>query len=1566
MPLSRFHPAVRSWFEERFREPTPPQRAGWEAIRRGEHTLIAAPTGSGKTLAAFLHALDALLREGVAGGATTRRSGESPVASGPPAADAGGDRVPGDPDGLPLPDETRVVYVSPLKALSADIHRNLAEPRREIRQVAEAMGLPRVRITAAVRSGDTTQAERQAMVRTPPHILVTTPESLYLLLTARRSREMLRTVRTVIVDEIHAVVESRRGSHLALSLERLEHVAGRPLQRIGLSATQRPIEEVARFLVGGRNVRADGTPECTIVDEGHLRELELGLELPSSPLEAVVAHEVWEEIFDRLAELIGEHRTTLVFVNTRRMAERVARMLSERVGEEAVMAHHGSLSKEVRLDAESRLKEGRLRALVATASLELGIDIGHVDLVCQLGSPNRITAFLQRVGRSGHTVVGTPKGRLFPLSRDDLIECAALQRAARTGTLDHLILLERPLDVLAQQVVAEVAAEEWEETGLFELLRGAYPYRELARETFDEIVHMLAHGFRTRRGRRGAYVHHDAVNGRLRPRRGARLAAITSGGAIPDQADFRVILEPEATYIGTLNEDFAVESSRGDIFQLGNSSWEILKVETGVVRVADAHGQPPTIPFWFGEAPARSDELSAEVAGLRAEVDRRLGAAGRAAAEECAAWLRSEYGIPPAAADQIVTYLADAKHLLGVLPSLETLVLERFFDEAGGMQLVLHSPYGSRVNRAWGLALRKRFCRSFNFELQAAATENGLLLSLGPQHSFPLEDVFRFLNPETVRDVLVQAVLDNPLFETRWRWNSTISLAVRRWRGGSRTPPQIQRMEAEDLLASVFPDAVACFENIEGGEREIPEHPLVDQAIEDCLTDAMDLERLLKVLRKVRAGELRLVARDTPEPSPLCHELLTARPYAFLDDAPAEERRTLAVYARRAMEPSAANELGALDLAAIERVREEAWPEPRDAEELHDALMVTGFLTEEEGRRGRAGTSWDGWFAELVAAGRATRVRLPPAVLWLAAERLSELRAVHPGARARPDVVPPAAFAAEPASREEAVKQLLRGRTEALGPVTETELGAPLGLDPAETTAALLALEAEGAVLRGSFTPGRGREPGFDSARIGGSGTHPLHVAGPKERTESQPPTREWCDRRLLARIHRYTLARLRSEIEPVTASDFMRFLCAWQRLSGEERGAGLEGLAAVIEQLDGYELPAAAWEPDVLAGRCESYEPEHLDALCLTGRLLWGRLSAPDGDGRNGEADGSRVGEAGPTGRRTGKNSASFGTGPLRSSPVAFLQRERAAAWIELARPAPKWDRLTSYARRVAEILAQRGASFFHELVDGSGLLATRVEMALGELVAHGVATADSFTGLRALLTPSNRRPPVGGAKGRRRGRFAPYGVETAGRWSLLREPPVAEAASTPREGREPGAVGRVPRRAGRRDAAYREAVEAFAVLLLRRYGVVFRRLLARETLAPAWRDLLLVYRRLEARGEIRGGRFVAGFSGEQFALPEAVGKLRGTRRAEPTGRLVTISAADPLNLIGVLTPGDRIPALATNRVVLRDGVPVAAHEAGATRILVHREPPDPREVERALRRRVPPALRWYLWRAG
>jgi ATP-dependent Lhr-like helicase len=1444
MPLSGFHPIIQAWFRGRFQEPTQAQALGWPAIAQGRHTLIAAPTGSGKTLAAFLTCLDRLVRAGLQG---------------------------------EMPESTEVLYVSPLKALSNDIQRNLAEPLAEIQALAEQAGTPLPEIRVAVRTGDTLPAQRRAMAKTPPHILITTPESLFILLTSQSGRRALAGVRTLILDEIHAVADDKRGSHLALSVERLCALAGGPVTRIGLSATQRPIEEMARFLVGSQGLRADGTPDCLIVDTGHARTLDLALELPPGlELGPIATHELWGLALDRIAELARAHRTTLVFVNTRRLVERVAHQLSLRLGEEAVVAHHGSLSRETRLAAEQRLKGGQVQVCVATASLELGIDIGLVDLVCQVGSPRSIGVLIQRVGRSGHSLGATPKGRLFPLTRDELLECTALLRAVRGGNLDRLSVPPWPLDVLGQQIVAACACEEWEEDALYDLCRRAYPYHDLPREKYAGVVEMLSQGIARRWGRGSAYLHRDGVHHRLRARRGARLAALTSGGAIPNNADYDVVAEPQGTLVGTVNEDFAVESMAGDIFLLGNTPWRIRRVEQGRVRVEDAHGSAPTIPFWLGEAPARTTELSQEVSALRHELDGRLGDPAGAAA-----WLTLEAGIPGDAAEQAVAYLAEGKRVLGAVPTRQRVIAERFFDEAGGTQLVIHSPYGARINRAWGLALRKRLCRTFNFELQASATDDGINISLGPQHSFPLADVFRFLSSRSVADVLLQAVFQAPLFNIRWRWNAARFLAVLRHTGGRKVPMPLQRMRADDLLAAVFPAQLACQDNaLAAADIQAPDHPLVFETVRDCLTEALDLEGLTALLRSIEGEEVEVYARDTPQPSVFAHQILNAMPYAFLDDAPLEERRSRAVALRRAL-PEDAGDLGALDTQAIEAAARDAWPAIRDAHELHDALLTLGVLPEAEAGRGAGGPASQerrSWFEALVADGRALRLRLPDGSdAWVAAESALLVAAAYPDARLEPaslatthpeillspppeggGIMPPPSgggipmnletasrSSSPPPAEDGAVVALVRGWAECLGPFTAAELAARLELALSRVQAALARLEGEGLLLRGRFTPGTGDE--------------------------------ELCDRRILARIHRATVARLRREVEPVPAAAFLRFLLRWQHAAPSTRLHGDGGLLEVVEQLQGFEAPAASWEAELLPARVADYDPTMLDRLCFSGDVVWGRFVARS---VNGETAVPRT----PLTR----------TGPLTlglREDLPWLLEERSGGVPEF----------TGAARDVMDFLTQRGASFVSDIVAGAPRLPVEVEDALWQLVAAGLVTADGFGALRGLISGAARRRP----------RSSPFRRNPrrrlhASRWSLLQTvvPPA-------------------------------HALESRAAQLLRRYGVVFPELLAREVCAPSWRSLLQVFRRAEARGEIRGGRFVAGFVGEQFALPEAVEALRTVARSQPVGALVRLSACDPLNLVGGLTPGPRVTAILGNRVVFQDGVPVAAREGDEVRFI-------------------------------
>ncbi|MGI8451632.1 MAG: DEAD/DEAH box helicase [Streptosporangiaceae bacterium] len=1433
--MELFHPAVRSWFESRFPAgPTEPQAAGWPEIAAGRHTLIAAPTGSGKTLAAFLVCIDRIYR---AHDADRREPGTS------------AERAPG----------PQVVYVSPLKALAVDIWQNLEAPLAEIADTAARMGLPAPGIRVAVRTGDTAAAERAAMVRHPPDFLITTPESLYLLVTAERTRAMLAPVRTVIVDEIHAVAGNKRGSHLALTLERLEHLAAEPVQRIGLSATQRPIETVARLLVGAGPGRSapDGSPRCAIVDSGHRRELDLALELPGDEPGAVASAEQMDEILDLIAGHVLRHRTTLVFVNTRRMAERVAHQLGGRLGEGQVAAHHGSLSKDRRQRVESRLRSGDPRALVATASLELGIDIGPVELVCQIGSPRSFGTFLQRVGRSNHSRGGIPAGRLYPTTRDELVESAALLHGARSGRLDALQVPAGPLDILAQQMVAECAAEDWAEDDLLALVRRAAPFAELSAEDFGEVAEMVSEGIRTGRGRRAAYLHRDRVSGRLAGRRGARLAALTSGGAIPELGDFRVLAEPDGSLVGTVNEDWAIESMACDVFLLGTTSWRIRRVEPGVVRVVDAQGAPPSVPFWLGEAPGRTVELSEEVCALRKAVAERLGSGGPS---EAAAWLKAECGIGADAADVITAYLGTALAQLGLLPDMDTIVLERFFDESGGMQLVGHAPFGARLNRALGLALRQRFCVTFDFELQAAASDDAILLSLGPQHSFPLEQVPRFLASRTVEGVVRQAVLTSPMFTARWRWNLNRSLAVLRMRGGKKNPPAIQRMEADDLMAAVFPTLAACQENVAPGPLEIPDHVLVRQTLEDCLREAMDIDGLAELVGAIESGRVTVVVRDTTEPSVLAHEILNGRPFTFLDDAPLEERRSRAIPLRRGL-PVEPHELGRLDPGAIERVASQVRPDPRDAGELHDLLMTLTAV--------RPDADWQPWFDELARDRRAVSVYGPAGVFWCAVERRPSIEALFPDAAVAPDHPCPvqAGGPASPPDPDVAAADMLRGHLDCRGPSTVTDLAQATGLPPADIGIALARLEEEGFAIRGRFT-----QAGPDAQ------------AGPDKSTDE-----EFCARRLLARIHAYTRQRQRREIEPVTARDFMRFLLRWQHVAPGTRVEGRLGVLSVIEQLQGYELAAGAWENSVLATRVEGYRREWLDEVCLSGQVIWGRLSV-----RGSEPD--------PVPKRSGLV-------PSRATPITLAIRDDLPWLLRAARgdlaPAEPGPGRT---QDVIGALRRHGALFRPDLATVTGRLPGEVEEALWDGVARGLITADGFRAVRSLLQRSSAHRPQrpSGLRGLRQGRSRP-GTASAGRWSLL---PVPSAGADPDE-----------------------LAEAVAEQLIVRWGVVFHDLLARENLAVPWREILWALRRMEARGTIRGGRFVAGFSGEQFAHPDAIDVLRTVRKQRPPGETVQISAADPVNLTSVVLPGPRIPAIPSNTVTYIDGAVAPAAPPAAAR---------------------------------
>ena len=1249
----------------------------------------------------------------------------------------------------------------------------------------------------------------------------------------------------------------------------------------------------------------------------------MAVEVPPSELGPIASNEMWGEIYDRIAELALQHRSTLVFVNTRRLAERVALHLGERIGEELVAAHHGSLARKLRLNAERKLKNGEIRLLVATASLELGIDIGNVDLVCQINSPRAIAVALQRVGRAGHWRGAVPKGRLFATTRDDLVECAATVRAIKQGDLDRIQIPTAPLDILAQQIVAMCSCEDWDEDALFECVRRAYPYGQLRREDYDRVLEMLSQGIAAKRGRYGAYLFRDMVNRRLRGRRGARLAAITSGGAIPDTALFTVVAQPDEIVVGTLDEDFAVESNAGDIMLLGNTSWRIRRVESnsGRVLVEDAHGAPPSIPFWRGEAPARTDELSHHVAELRERVSALLpntapvavpanpelkqeevrrgtplgapsqssftqaepasagdtssprprahlrGIESSAEVQNAVAWLKDECGLDDSGAEQLIEYIVTGRAVLTEVPTQDCIIAERFFDEAGGMQLIIHAPFGGRINKAWGLALRKRFCRSFNFELQAAATDNGLNIALAEQHSFPLSDVFHYLQSETVQGILEQAALASPIFATRWRWDANRSLALLRFQGGKKVPPQIQRIRSDDLMASVFPDVAACQENIVG-DIKIPEHPLIQEVMKDVLTEAMDVDGLRRVLDGIRSGAIRTLAVDTPVPSQFSHEILNANPYAYLDDAPLEERRARAVQMRRVLPEAVLQEVGRLDQTAIARVREEARPDVRDSDELHDVLQTLVAVPEEiaDGEWQDAITSWQPFVAELMEGWRVVRARANERRYFIASERAKDFALIFPDAKF--EVTPPD-LPSNTASRDGALLAMVTGWMMHCGPVTSSALAYWLGLSAAEVEQALLRMEASGSILRGNFTglcilPFR-QNQAKGWATQGGPATIP-----------SELQNVEWCDRRLLARIHHLTVATLRKQVEPVIAAQYMRWLLRWQHVTPQSQLAGERGLLEAVRQLQGFEIPANAWEKHILAARVNKYDPAWLDQLCLTGAVGWGRLSPHP----------ATLEDSGGGRRRVV---------PTSVAPITFFVRDD-SDWMQPRHgdDEQNFDRvLSESARSVLEFLRRRGASFFADIVRGTDRLKAEIETALWELVAAGVVTADGFENLRSLINP-RRRNATGSPKLTRP-------RHTGGRWSLL----------YPGEGTDRSKV-----------------VEATCWMLLRRYGVVFRETLVRESNLPKWRELLIAFRRLEDRGEVRGGRFVNGFLGEQFALSEAVESLRAMRNLPASGEVVTVSAADPLNLVGFIVPGERVAAISGKFVTFRDGVPIEEAE--------------------------------------
>ena len=1408
-PTSMFHPAVAAWFDARFPSgPTEPQRRAWPEIATGRDVLVAAPTGTGKTLTGFLVAIDAAWR--------AHDAGEAPLA-GP-----------------------RVVYLSPLRALAADVSENLEVPLAGIEAAARELGLDGPRLRVGLRTGDSTPAERTALRKRPPDLLVTTPESLYLLLTSASGRAMFAHTEAVVVDEIHAVCRDKRGSHLALSLERLDRLVadqGRRLQRIGLSATQRPIETVAAMLSGV----APGRQGPVVVDCSAPREFDVGIELPGAELETAASTEQMADVLDRIAGHVVAHRTTLVFVNTRRMAERVAHQLAERLSPDelgvddanlVVAAHHGSLSTARRRNVEARLRAGDLRALVATASLELGIDVGPVELVCQVGSPRAIGTFLQRIGRANHQVGGVPKGRLYPLNRDELVECTALLAGVRAGDLDRLVPPVAPLDILVQQLVAEVAARgEMGLVELFEMVTAAAPFASLSRERFDEAIELASKGIVTGRGRRGAHLHLDAVNGVVRPRRSAGLAALLGAGAIPELGEYRVVLDPDNVTVGSVHEDFAIEASVGDIFLLGTHSWRVLKVETGTVRVGDAQGLAPTTPFWLGEAPARSVELSLQVSALRALVETHLVAGDP---DEARRAVRASAGVDEDVAAMVVAYLEAARRALGVLPTADHLVVERFFDDNEAAQLVVHSPLGGRINRALGLALRKRFCVTFDFELQAAANDDAVTIALGPHHSFPLSDVVKLVPAGRAKEILTQAVLPLPMLAARWRWNVARALVMPRATTRGRRPIHLQRMEADDLMAATWPSLAACQENAPAGPIPIPDHPLVRQTVDDVLFEPLDVVGLEALLASIASGAVTVSFVESAEPSVLAHGILNGAPFTFLDDAPLEERRSRAVGLTRGLGalgpdglPSGPVASDPLDESVVAEVLATAVPRVRSADELHELLDDLVMV--------RPVARWEHLAAELAAHSRLVSV----AGAWVATERRAAAEGISIDDAAAADCVRGHLQHAGPVSVEDLVADEVLGA----GPLR----GAPLSLGRAKS--AVAALEAQGYAI--ALPDGR------------------------------------WCARHLLVRCHSLARQRRRHRVEPVGLADLVDFLCEWQRVEPSSRFEGRSGVLAAVEQLQGIELPAGDWEAHVLPARVAHYDPAWLDELCLSGEVAWARLTPRPGD------DADRRGAATPS----------------AATPLALVRRGDLPWLLAAVRlgesPAPPTHGASC---DLLAALERRGAQFRAELAASSGRLPVEVDEGLWDLVARGIATADAFSAVRSLLDARarmrarQRRLPA--ARLARAPRRATAGTGVGeGRWSVVAQPESAPLG-----------------------VELEELAERVAIQLLVRWGVVAYELSGRESFRVPWRHVTWALRRLEARGEVVGGRFIAGLSGEQYATPEAA-RMLAERREGRRGRPVTLAGSDPVNLTGTVLPGPRVPA-ARHRSITVDAGDVA--EAG------------------------------------
>jgi ATP-dependent Lhr-like helicase len=1479
-----FEPYVWDWFTSAFDAPSPPQVEAWPAIARGENTLVFSPTGSGKTLAAFLWCINDLFA--LAGRQELR-------------------------------DAVHVLYVSPLKALNNDIQKNLVEPLAGIRERAASAGLDLPEVRSQVRTGDTPPSERAQMAHHPPHIFITTPESLFIILSTEKMRQAFRAVRYVIVDEIHALSDNKRGVHLSLSLERLERFAGRPFVRIGCSATQKPLERIAGFLAGFDD---EGRPRpCTIVDAGARKDLDVQVLAPVDNLLEAHFDAIWGSCYDQLLSMIRAHRTTLVFTSSRYKTERTALRLNELGADETatVGAHHGSMSKGVRLDMEDRLKRGELDALVATSSLELGIDVGSIDLVCQVESPKSVSRGLQRIGRAGHLLRATSKGRLLVTDRDDLVESAVLVRAIMDGHLDTTCIPTNCTDVLAQHVVGAVAARDWQADDLYALCRRSWCYRDLTRDDFDRVLGMLA-GYCEFEGEEAPYprIMWDRVNGVLSAERSSRLIAFTASGTIPDTADYEVYLQERETSVGQLDEGFVEDLRVGDIFVLGSSSWRVIGFDRSRVLVEDVYGRPPTIPFWLGERDSRTRGLGRMVGAFRREL------AGRLDDPHVEAWLQREYHVNGKGARSIAEYFREQRAVTGDVPSDELVLVEHFEDELGQAQIVLHSSYGVKVNNTWAMALARAVEQGHGFHPQTATTDDGILLTLAKEQAGALDpaDLPGTVSSEELEGLAREAVLESPLFRSRFRHNAVRSLLVLRAYQGRRTPVWLQNLRASALLD-------AC--------RGDLDFPVVAETLRECMNEALDIEGLREVLERIETGEVRTRVLGTRIPSPFTHSLLLLGQYGALGANAGRERRSRLMHLHRELLRQILDEetlRNLLDQEVVEsvdaRLQHRAGERrARDANELARVLIELGDLVEAPGEEmsleDRVAGDAAAMLAELVAQRRAVPVPMPTTELapvrWIATESFALYRdafavALRPDAAERalleqirtdgplpvPVLAPsadderklerlvgsylalrlpgdgearcvatdgwvPEDMRAGQRSRREARTAVVRNYLRRRGPVTKYEVMERYGFPESFVEAALEALVEEGVVAQGEYVP-----------------------------TKALP---QWCWKTNLEEIHRLTLDRLRREMEPATPQEYAAFLLRWQHVHPETRLAGLDGVRQALAQLQGWETYQGAWERDILPSRIADYAPSMLDRLCYGGEVVWRR----------------------------------FGHRRVRRGYIGFCWRQD-ADWLvpdpaEAEMDLTQWDEdIAGACDALRRHLRAHGACFFDDMVAGTGLDRRVALRALWHLAWTGEATCDSYEAVRHAQVISGlsgcydlmNRPGKKGVtlddivRHLESRRLDP----TIGRWA-------------PTERLLPDAVGDEPAERARR----------WADLMLRRWGVVCRDMWKQEAAPPSWRDVRRALARLELTGQVQRGFFIEDLSGEQYALPEAVEAIRrARRRGEPAMSdepMIALSACDPANPFGTLFPltdeaGEelRLSALPTKYLVVCAGRPVLLYQ--------------------------------------